>query len=429
MNKLVCSAALVALMGTTAIAQTAQPELPEFDTVVLAGQLLDIPGQEPRGNTSILISGDKIVGMADGFITQTGEAVVVDLREQFVLPGFMDAHVHTGDDPYEALKNANLYLQAGFTTVRELGANGGVSVALRNAIRDGVVNGPRMQVVGNAITSSYGHGDPRQNTWGGVVEHNHDHHLFDLSGICDGPEDCRRATREQLALGVDAIKITATGLTSRPTGVETGAIMTLEEMTAIVETAHQRNVPVTAHAHGGIGLRWALEAGVDSIEHGNMINSIEGDVQALADSGVYYVPTLATGDMYRDILANPESTPDEITRANTALAVKGPQVRAAHEAGVPIVLGTDAGISYHGRNASEFEWYVDFGLTPMEAIVAGTVNAATHMRVIDVSGTLEVGKYADIVGVTGNPLEDITILQDVDFVMLGGETVRNDLAQ
>ena len=417
--------ATVALLLSSFAAATAQQGAV---TVIHAGWLLDRPGEDPRTDVSIVVRDGVIEAVEDGFVSRSG-ADVVDLRDRFVMPGFIDSHVHLSselgpsgaldqvtlnstDRVLDAVRFARTTLMAGFTTVQDVGGGLDVMTALRDGIADGDVEGPRLRVSGPGIQPTGGHGDAN----GLALD------VMDLLGnrfACNGPADCRRAVRELVRGGVDVIKIAATGgvLSNTAAGVEQQFFD--DELLSIVEAARMMGRKVTAHAHGTSGIDSFLKAGGASIEHGTYLD--DNSLRLFRDSGAYLVPTVLAGVTVAEMAADQDWMAAPIR--DKALAV-GPQmldmVRRAHEGGVRIAFGTDSGVSAHGLNAREFELLVEAGLTPMEAITTATVNASDHVEMGDQIGTIEAGKLADIVASDGNPLEDIGTLQAISFVMKDG---------
>jgi imidazolonepropionase-like amidohydrolase len=354
------------------------------------------------------------------------------LSSKFVLPGLIDSHVHLDSDlagieglvegltrsppaaAYDALINARKTLRAGFTTVRNLGDGDGVTLALRDAIAAGKLQGPRIVDAGRSISATAGHMDARLGLRDDL------HPAIDAGNLCDGADDCRRAVRAQIARGVNVIKFATTGGVNSRIGAGLGAQMFQDEAKAIVETAHLYGRKVAVHAHGADGIAMALNAGADSIEHGTLLD--ETGIRAFLASGAYYVPTLSTVNGYRERLAaNPKAyTGEVLKKIQWRIGVTGKSLRLAHGRGVKIAFGTDAGVSKHGRNADEFELMVEHGMSPMDALVAATVNAADLLGLKDEIGTLEAGKAADIIAVDGDPLTDVRALKRVAFVMREG---------
>jgi imidazolonepropionase-like amidohydrolase len=407
--------------------------------IVQAGQLLDRPERAPRGAATLLIRDGRIEQVRDGHHVAAAfgapaETEVVDLRGYFVLPGLIDSHVHLtsdlggvagqlaevqrspSDNALEAAANARKTLLAGFTTVRNLGDGDGEIRALRDAIAAGKLPGPRILTANTGISATAGHGDA-------TLGYRADLHeaLATAGNTCDGVEACRRAVRRQVAQGADVIKLAITGGVNSRIGAGLGVQMFEDEARAVVETARMYGKKVAVHAHGADGINLALRLGVDSIEHGTLLD--KQGLQLFRRSGAYYVPTLSTVNGYRERLAaNPEAyTGEVLAKIRWRIDITGKSLEQAVPAGVRIAFGTDAGVSLHGRNAEEFELMVAHGMTPAQAIVAATRNAADLLGLGDSIGSLEPGKQADLIAVRGNPLEDVTVLKQVRVVMKGGE--------
>ena len=430
--RLRCAAASAVLTLATA--------LPGFaETVyVQAGKVLAVPGEAPLGQTTIVITDGRIVSLASGYQTPKDKAVrVIDLKDSYVLPGLIDSHVHLTSDTggiasqledvtlspaaqgFNAWENGMKTLNAGFTTVRNLGDGDGAVLALRDAINDGQVTGPRILDAGNSISGTSGHMD------GSLGYRDELREYFDAAGnTCNGAEDCRRALRLQIARGADVIKFASTGGVNSRIGAGLGAQMFSDEARAIVETAKLFGKKVSAHAHGADGIRLALEAGVDSIEHGTILDP--ETIDAFVASDAYYVPTLSTVNGYIERLqANPDAyEPDVRAKIEWRIGITGKSLGILYAQGVRIAFGTDAGVSKHGRNADEFELMVKFGMPPVEAIKAATVNAADLLGLTAEIGTLEPGKSADLIAVKGDPLKDVKALKLVDFVMVRGDVAK-----
>jgi imidazolonepropionase-like amidohydrolase len=415
-----------------------QAQPPQRIVVVHAGRLLDRPGKTPRGPSTIVIRDGRVSEVLDGFVDVPGSQQVIDQRTRFVLPGLIDSHVHlvsdTGgqmgqledvqlDDPelaYNALVNAHKTLRAGFTTVRNLGDEHGVTLALRDAIRAGKVVGPNIVDAGRSISTTSGHMDYAL----GYREEFRDT-LHAHENLCDGAESCRRAVRVQVGRGVDVIKIATTGGVNSQVGAGLGKQMFDDEAKAVVEAAHLYGKKVAVHAHGADGIKVALAAGADSIEHGTMLD--DESIALFLKSGAYYVPTLSTVNGYIERLAaNPQAySPEVRAKVEWRIKVTGESLRKAVPKGVKIAFGTDAGVSKHGRNADEFELMVKHGMTPATALQAATVNAADLLGLQADVGTLEPGKRADLIAVDGDPLADVTVLKRVAFVMKDGVEFRD----
>lgn len=406
-------------------------------TFVEAGRLLADPsnGVVQRDKT-LVIRGNQVVDVRDGFVGDASQGKVLDLRRAFVLPGLIDSHVHltSQQNPNGRLEQVTLSdadramvgaryarrtLMAGFTTVADLGAGNEAIFALRNAVRNGDVPGPRIIAAGSSVSIHGGHGDI--NGYRDDVMH-----LLSSESICSGPEDCMRAVRTQVRAGADIIKITATGGVLSNTAAGLNQQFSDPELAAIVDSAHRMGRQVTAHAHGVDGINAFLRAGGDSIEHGTYLD--DQSIRLFKSNGAWLIPTLLAGDFVARIASGPDNF---FTPAQTAKALEaGPKMldmaRRAHEGGVKIAFGTDSGVSAHGDNAQEFALLVRAGLTPLEAIQAATVGAAEHLRIANEAGKIAVGMPADIVAVSGDPLTDVTELERMKFVMKSGVVYRAD---
>jgi imidazolonepropionase-like amidohydrolase len=443
-------AALLALAAGPAFAQapsagvSSEPRL----TFVYAGTVLDRPGQPPRRNVTLVIANGRVSAVNPGFTdpattSSTRNVEVIDLRDRFVLPGLIDSHVHLASDragaegqlanvtdgvargAYEAAWNARKTLDAGFTTVRNLGDTDGVVLALRDAVAAGWAVGPRIVDAGTSISTTAGHMDPTL----GYRDELHD--VFNRhDNLCDGPESCRQAVRRQIGRGADVIKIATTGGVNSVIGAGLGQQMFDDEAKAIIDTAHLAGKKVAVHAHGADGVKLALRYGADSIEHGTLMDAESLTLfkrAGIKGAGAYYVPTLSTVNGYLErIAANPNAyVPAVRAKIDYRIKITGDALRRAVPAGVKIAFGTDAGVSKHGRNADEFELMVRHGMTPATAIHAATVNAADLLGLSTEIGSLELGKRADLIAVTGDPLTDVTVLKRVDFVMKDGRVHKN----
>jgi imidazolonepropionase-like amidohydrolase len=426
-----------ALACAGVIAALAMPAV--ADTVyVQAGKVLAIAGEAPRGATTIIITDGKIVSLEAGYKTPKDNKIrVIDLKSHYVLPGPIDSHVHLTSDTggiasqledvtlspaaqaFNAWGNGMKTLNAGFTTVRNLGDGDGAVLALRDAINDGQVTGPRILDAGASISASAGHMD------GSLGFRDELREFFNATGnTCSGADDCRRAVRLQIARGADVIKLATTGGVNSRIGAGLGKQMFEDEARAIVETAKLFGKTVAAHAHGADGIRLALLAGVDSIEHGTILDP--ETIDAFVASDAYYVPTLSTVNGYIERLKdNPDAyEPDVRAKIEWRIGITGKSLEVLYAKGVKIAFGTDAGVSKHGRNADEFELMVKFGMPPAEAIKAATVNAADLLGLTAEIGTLEPGKSADLIAVKGDPLKDVKVLKQVDFVMVRGDVAK-----
>lgn len=401
-------------------------------TFIHVGALLDRPGQAPRGASTIIVRSGRIDAIRDGYSTPDPGARVIDLKTAFALPGLIDAHVHifSDDDKMRArlelinrdiednlligVDNARRTLEAGFTTVRDLGSDVHSITALRDAIQSGLVAGPSIVAAGRGISGTGGHADPSNNTNRDIATLRR----AEASNLCNGADDCRRAVREQISQGADVIKFTATG------GVNSNVAGGLEqqlfddEMKAIVDTGHLFGRKVAAHAHGEKGIAAALKAGVDSIEHGTYTSP---ETNALfMQTQAWLVPTmLAPHAALAQARAGARSALT-LAKAEEAAAAHGENMARAIRDSVRIAFGTDSGVGEHGTNAKEFALLVKAGLRPALAIQAATMNAATLLDRASRIGSIEAGKDADIVAVSGSPLEDVTVLERMRFVMRQG---------
>jgi imidazolonepropionase-like amidohydrolase len=398
--------------------------------VIRAGHLLDVKSGKMLSDQAIVIEGDNIVGVGPASATPAADATTISLPNATVLPGLIDAHTHLTFNPsfgYETLgisiprealigaHNARVTLEAGFTTVRNVGARGYTDVALRDAINTGDVPGPRMLVSGPALSITGGHCD------NDLLPYEY-HATSD--GVADGIENVQHKTREIIKYGADLIKVCATGGVLSKGDDPNASQYTLEEMKAIVADAHRLGRKVAAHAHGAQGVIWASEAGVDSVEHGHLMN--DAAIATLKKNGTYLVPTLYLIDWQRENAA--KSNLPEFTQRKMQMVsdVGKANIKKAIEAGVKIGMGTDAAVYPHGLNAHELAVYVSLGMTPLQAIRTATINDADLLGWSDKVGTLEAGKWADIIAVDGDPLQDVTVLQHVKFVMKGGAVVKNE---
>lgn len=433
-----------ALIGSLCLSSAAAA-VAAAGSVIHAGQLLSVPGEPPARTQTLVIEQGRIRAIEAGYRTpaQLGlaqDTAVIDLREAFVMPGFIDLHVHIStqygpgskylrvtDSDADTALSAAMYarntLLGGFTTVRDLGSSGNAVFALRDAIKAGKVPGPKILVAGDPISATGGHGD---------IHGYRREVLYALpkTGICDGPDSCRAAVRRQVKRGADVIKVTVTGGVLSETAAGTGQQLTDAELSAIVETAHSLGRKVTAHAHSAGGIEAALRAGFDSIEHAMWAD--KNIMRLFKKSGAWMIPTIypitAVGDTPEKIRQGPFRGMPPPIMAKLLRLGKQPKVmgRLAHEMGVNIALGTDAGLYPHGDNANEFIEYVNIGMSAMEALMAGTVNAAAAAGIDAEVGSLQPGKAADIVAMPASPLEDIRAVLEVTFVMRDGEIFKQE---
>ena len=400
--------------------------------IVRAGNLLDVKAGKTLADQAIVIEGDKIVSV--GAMAEVKAAAgdkMIDLSHATVVPGLTDAHTHLTMDPRnlgyarlaisvprEALtgaRNARVTLEAGFTTVRNVGASGFTDVALRDTINAGDIPGPRMLVSGPALSITGGHCDNNLLPF--------EYHATD-DGVADGIAQVQHKVRENIKYGADLIKVCATGGVLSKGDDPQASQYTLEEMKAIVADAHRLGRRVAAHAHGAQGILWASEAGVDSIEHGSYID--DAGIAEMKKNGTYLVPTLYLGDWFLEN-AEKNHVPDFLLfKAKAVIPAARKNLAHAFASGVKVAFGTDAAVYPHGLNAHEFAVMVKLGLTPLQSIQAATINAADLLGWSDKIGTIEPGKWADIIAVDGDPLRDVTTLERVRFVMKGGEVVKNE---
>jgi imidazolonepropionase-like amidohydrolase len=404
---------------------------------IQAGHVITDAARPARGASTVIVTDGRIIRIDDGATAPAG-ATVVDLHDKTVMPGLIDVHVHltsnSGEpwyqgltprysEPYAAtigLRNALVTARAGFTTVRDLGGPPLASIAMRDAIKEGGFPGPRIQVAGQALSIIGGHGDSTVGLSPDLRA------AIDATGeqfwVCTGALECEKAVRKLAAYGVDVIKFHATGgvLDDGKIGLEQH--FTDEEMKAICDTAHQLGLKVAAHAHGAKGIGAAVRAGVDSIEHGTYAD--DADVALMKARGTYYVGTLMAFSGLQLYLGKGIYTANTEVKARQTLLVWGKALNRAYKAGVPIALGTDAAVFPHGRNAEEVGLMVSKGgMTPRDALVAATRGGADLLGIASETGTLEPGKSADLIAVTGDPLTDPAAVTHVSYVMVEGRVV------
>ncbi len=404
-------------------------------TIIHAGTLIAVPGRAPIQQASVIIRSGRIEAVKEGYVQIEG-ARVINLSHETVLPGLIDCHVHltfpalnksvardpsrltTADYALAGVVHARQTLEAGFTTVRDLGADSEAIFSLQKAIQSGQIPGPRVLAAGGLISVTGGHGDIL-----GYPEPIHD--LLVGESLCNGPYDCRRAVRSQIAAGADVIKIAVTGGGADAGGNEDAAPeMEADEVQAIVQVAHAHGRKVAVHAHGTAGILLALNAGADSIEHGGFANAEA--ISLLRAHDTTLVPTLSVLDRIAKEIAT--ASPKDQPRMRAFLDKMPGNIGAAYRAGVRIAFGTDAGITEHGGNAGEFAWYVRIGMTPTAALQTATVNAARLLGLEKEIGTIEAGKSADLIATTRDPLADVAALRDVVFVMKEGAVYRSPSA-
>jgi imidazolonepropionase-like amidohydrolase len=424
-RRAVMSGVAICCLGLAGSAQTSK------NVVVHAGHMLDVKTGKMLADQTLVIQDGRIMSVgvpADAKISP--DAMRIELPDATILPGLIDAHTHLTMDPkfgYDQLatsvprealigaRNARLTLLAGFTTVRNVGARGFSDVALRDAINAGDVPGPRLLVSGPALSITGGHCDNNMLPF--------EYHATS-GGAADGVAEVQHKVRENIKYGADLIKVCATGGVLSLGDNPQHSQYTLEEMKAIVADAHRLGRKVAAHAHGAEGIRWAAEAGVDSIEHGSYID--DAGIAAMKERGTYLVPTLYLGDWMIDNAGLTHLPAPLLAKARDVIPAARKNIAHAFAGGVKVALGTDAAVYPHGLNGHEFATMVKMGLTPLQAIQAGTTNAADLLGWAGKVGTLEPGAWADIVAVDGDPVKDVTTLERVKFVMKGGEVVKNE---
>lgn len=413
----------------TAAMLLASSPLAAQTTYIHAGRLLADPAAAPRGPSTIIVRDGKVAEVRDGFTVPEADARIIDLKTQFVLPGLIDMHVHIGSDDnllrsrlegpsrdvedgfVIAQGNARKTLEAGFTTVRDLGGEGRTTTTLRDAINNGVIVGPTIIPAGTMVSVTGGHGGVNglNRTYTRAVAE-------ERTNICDGPDGCASAVRAQISIGAEVIKFAATGGVRSNVAGGLGKQMTDAEMKSIVDTGHSFGRKVTAHAHGKEGIDAALRAGVDSIEHGSFID--DETVKLFKASNAALVPTAVAPIAALAQARRGDAPGPQLAKAEEAAAAHAASFARAVKGGVRILFGTDSGVAPHGDNAKEFALMIKAGMTPAQAIKAATSdNAAELDRPI---GAILPGRDADIIAVAGDPLADVTALEKVDFVMRRG---------
>ena len=432
MRRLLLTAAIAALPVAASADDHASHDRADY-TLIHAGTVLSVPGRAAEKRQTIVIHDGEIVGIEPGYLDDD-QATIIDGRGMFFLPGLIDSHVHlrsdratgkpddavrleAGDVALQAAAHAKTTLMAGFTAVQDVGGPKEI-FALRRAINKGLVPGPHIRAAGSAIAATGGHGD-FHGFKDDLLE------MYQSETVCDGPADCRRAVRQAVKNGADVIKITATGGVLSDTNAGTGQQLLDDELAAIVETAATMGRKVTAHAHDKDGIDAALRAGVDSIEHGSFMD--RDTARLFKSNDAVLVPTVLAGMTVAEWAEDPDTflTPNQVKKAREVGPAMQDMATLAYNNGVTIAFGTDSGVSAHGDNAKEFDYMVAAGMSPMEAIASATVVGAKHIGMDDRIGTLEPGKHADIIAVDGNPLDDVSELMDVDFVMKGGVVYKS----
>jgi imidazolonepropionase-like amidohydrolase len=413
--------------------QPANPPAEPTTTVIHAGHLLDVKSGKMLDHVTVVVKGDRIASVAAGGAAPKGATTVIELPNATLLPGLIDAHTHLTFDPnfgYQELgvsipkealigaKNARITLEAGFTTVRNVGATGYTDIALRDAINEGMVPGPHIIASGPPLSITGGHCDQNLLPYEWHAK---------SDGAADGVEGVQHKVREIIKYGADVIKICATGGVLSKGDDPRASQYTLEEMKAIVADAHRLGRRVAAHAHGAQGIAWAAEAGVDSIEHGSYID--DNAIKVMKEHGTYLVPTQYLADWMKENAQRIGLPAMYAEKMKTTTAVSRQNVGKAIQSGVKIAFGTDAAVYPHGLNAHEFAVYVKLGMTPLQAIQTATVNAADLLGWSDRIGSVEEGKFADIVAVNGDPTKDVTLLENPIFVMKSGAVYKRSAQQ
>jgi len=406
-------------------------------TVIHAGRLIDGVSADARDQVTIVVEGQKIISVKDGFLTPKADDEVIDLSHSTVLPGLMDMHVHLDGElssksylervqkerstfAIRSVVYAQRTLDAGFTTVRNPGDTGATTVALRDAIAQGWISGPRIFTAAKSIATTGGHADPTSGLRSSLAVD-----AGPREGVVDGVSAAAEAVRYRYKEGADFIKITATGGVLSVAKNGQNPQFSQDELEAIVTTAADYGFHVAAHAHGAEGMKRAIRAGVRSIEHGTLMD--DEVIALMKEHGTFYVPTILAGD-YVASKAEIDGYFPEMVRPKAAAI--GPQIQKtfarAYQQGVKIAFGTDSGVSPHGGNAGEFALMVKAGMPAMEAIQSATMGGAALLQIEDQLGSVEAGKIADLIAVNGDPLSDISSLERVTFVMKEGQVYKSD---
>lgn len=415
------------LFGTVALAQ---------ETYLHCGRLLDVKSGKMLSEKTIVVSGNSIKSIENGYKIGGAQDVVVDLKDKTVLPGFIDMHVHIegqsspntyiqrftlndADVAFQSTVYAKNTLMAGFTTVRDLGGSG-VNIALRNAINKGVIVGPRIFTAGKAIGTTGGHADPTNGMKKDLMGD-----PGPKEGVVNSEEDGKKAVRQRYKDGADVIKITATGGVLSVAKSGQNPQFTIEEIKAITETAKDYNMLTAAHAHGDEGMRRAILGGIKTIEHGTLMS--EETMDLMVKHNTFLVPTITAGKEVTENAKKPGYFPDVVAKKASEI---GPKIQAtfqlAFKKGVPIAFGTDAAVFPHGENAREFVYMVEAGMPVAEAIKSATITNAELLGMGDNLGQLKAGFLADIVAVNENPEDDVNTLRNVVFVMKEGKIFKSE---
>lgn len=425
------------LQGLSLAASLSYAALASADTLIHAGKLIDTEEGTVLTEQTLRIANGVVVSLESGYTPGSSEDQVFDLRAHTVMPGFMDMHTHLSDQmnpkaysegfqlnaadyAYRSVGFAEKTLLAGFTTVRDLGDVDRVTVSLRNAIKQGIITGPRIFTAGKSIATTGGHADPTNGHSDKLMGH-----PGPKEGVINGIADAREAVRQRYKEGSDLIKITATGGVLSVAKNGQNPQFFEDEVEAIVKTAKDYGMTVAVHAHGAEGMKRAIRAGVDSIEHGTYMD--RETIKLFKKHGTWYVPTISAGKFVADKAAIDGYFPPVVVPKAQAI---GPQIQGtfakAYKAGVKIAFGTDAGVFPHGENAKEFAYMVEAGMPAMAAIQSATWSTAQLLGITDEAGSLSPGKWADVVAVNGDPLNDISLLQHIDFVMKNGVVYKQD---
>ena len=407
----------------------------QAQTILHCGTIIDGQSNDITKSASIIVEGDAIVAIERGYVVGNSGDQVIDLKSSTVMPGLMDMHVHITsevsptrfadrfrldpvDHAFESVRYAERTLMAGFTTVRDLGSAFDLAISMRDAINKGYLTGPRIITSGKSLATTGGHADPTNGTNASLVGD-----PGPKEGVVNSAEDARKAVRQRYKSGADLIKITATGGVLSEASNGSNAQFTEQEIRAIIETARDYDFKVAAHAHGQEGMKRAVIAGITSIEHGTFMD--DEVMRLMKKHGTVFVPTILAGKFVAE-KAEEDGYFSELIRPKAREI--GPQIQdtfaAAYRSGVKIAFGTDTGVSPHGDNWKEFVYMVEAGMPPMEAIQSATMAGAELIGMADKLGSLEVGKIADIVAVGADPLQDISVMEDISFVMKAGKIYK-----
>ncbi len=441
MNRRICLFLSLCLCATLLPAQSSPrlaPNAPNTIVYIKAGHLFDATSDAMKNNMVIVVENDRIQRVGTSEVSIPPGATLIDLSSQTVLPGLIDCHTHLGaradrynpifsfrDTPFNhafaAVVNARKTLDGGFTTVRDVGSDPFLAVDLRKSIDEGLVPGPRVVASGPGISITGGHGD--LNNYSPFVSRQMFPGERDFE-IADGPEEVRHVVRAQLKHGVDVIKILATGGVLSKGDSPGAPQFTEEELRVAAEEAHKAGRKIAAHAHGAEGIKNAIRAGIDSIEHASLVDD-EG-IALAKQHGTYFVMDIYNDDYILGRAVDFGLEPENVEKERAVGKTQRDNFQKAFKAGVKMAFGTDAGVYPHGDNAKQFFYMVKFGMPPAQAIRAATSNAADLVGRSKDVGTIEPGKYADIIAVTGDPLKDVTALESVTFVMKGGKIYKQD---